>query len=135
MSWIRLAHTFDIPPREGRRVRIGPSEIALFNLGDRFTAIENMCPHQGGPLADGIVVGAVVVCPLHAWKICLDTGAVRRPVDVAACLKIYPTRVEGGIVWIDIPATEEIQEAAKEWLTGPPVTVRHRRTDPTADPG
>ena len=59
------------------RCVIGDGEIAIFNLGDRFVAVDNRCPHQGGPLCDGIVAGDSVVCPLHAWKVNLDTGARR----------------------------------------------------------
>jgi nitrite reductase (NADH) small subunit len=102
MSWVRLAYASDIPLREGRRVRLGSSEIALFNLGGRFAAIENECPHRGGPLADGIVAGTAVVCPLHAWRVCLETGTVKGPAGASACLKAYPTRVDDGIVWIDL---------------------------------
>jgi nitrite reductase (NADH) small subunit len=57
-------------------VRFGDREIAIFNLGDRFLAVDNRCPHKGGPLSDGIVSGATVVCPLHAWKVNLETGSV-----------------------------------------------------------
>jgi phenylpropionate dioxygenase-like ring-hydroxylating dioxygenase large terminal subunit len=66
--WTRIALSRDIPLREGRAVKVGDREIAIFNLGDRFLAVDNRCPHKGGPLADGIVSGAAVVCPLHAWK-------------------------------------------------------------------
>lgn len=104
MSWIRVAYARDIPPREGRSVRLGTSEIALFNLGDRFAAMENRCPHQGGPLADGMIAGKTVVCPLHAWKVCLDTGTVRKPAETSPCVRTYPTRVENSVVWVDVPA-------------------------------
>ena len=101
--WIRIATTDSIPPREGRAVRVGDREIALFNLGSRFLAVDNRCPHRGGPLADGIVAGNAVVCPLHAWKVCLERGTVERPGDVADCINTYPAKVESDIVWIAIP--------------------------------
>src|SRR5579885_2181230 len=78
MSWIRIASSESIPPREGRAAVIGARQIAIFNLGDRFLAVDNQCPHQSGPLCDGIVAGDAVVCPLHAWKVNLQTGAVAR---------------------------------------------------------
>jgi len=102
--WVRVAARDSIPPREGRPALIGTREIALFNLGDRFLALDNRCPHQGGPLADGIVTDNAVVCPLHAWKVSLENGAVRRPSDATACVRTYPTRVEEDIVWIELPA-------------------------------
>ncbi len=102
-SWIRITATGNIPLREGRAIRLGTREIAVFNLGDRFLAIDNRCPHEGGPLCDGIVTGASVVCPLHAWKISLETGVVERPGTAAPCLRTYPARVEDGIVLLQIP--------------------------------
>jgi nitrite reductase (NADH) small subunit len=79
--------------------------IALFNLGDRFLAVASRCPHQGGPLADGIVAGGSVVCPLHAWKIDRENGCVERPAGPAACIATYPTRLEAGVVMIELPAS------------------------------
>jgi nitrite reductase (NADH) small subunit len=102
--WIRVTTTDSIPQREGRAVSLGGMELAIFNLGDRFLAVENRCPHQGGPLSDGIVSGAAVVCPLHAWKVRLDTGDVDRPGGTNACVRTYATRVEDGVVLVQLPA-------------------------------
>jgi nitrite reductase (NADH) small subunit len=102
-SWIRVTTTSNVPPREGRAVRIGDREIALFNLGDRFLAVESRCPHQGGPLSDGIVTGSAVVCPLHAWRVNLDSGCVERP-GGAACVRTYPTILDGDTVLVELPA-------------------------------
>ena len=102
--WVRITACDNIPPREGRAVVVGDREIAIFNVGDGFLAVDNRCPHRGGPLADGIVAGGAVVCPLHAWKINLQTGSVERPAGLEACVQSYPTRVEGGIVLIELPA-------------------------------
>lgn len=103
--WIRVTACDNIPPREGRAAVVGDREIAIFNLGDRFLAVDNRCPHKGGPLCDGIVAGDAVVCPLHAWKVSLETGAVCRPAGVAGCVPTYATRVEAGIVLIELPST------------------------------
>jgi nitrite reductase (NADH) small subunit len=102
--WVRATHVDNIPLREGRAVVFGTRELAIFNLGDRFLATDNRCPHQGGPLCDGIVTGHSVVCPLHAWKVRLDTGAVERPAAMTACVDTYPTRVEHGVVLVELPA-------------------------------
>jgi nitrite reductase (NADH) small subunit len=102
--WIRVAPAAHIPLREGRPVRIGGRDIAVFNLGDRFLATDNRCPHQGGPLCDGIVTGSSVVCPLHAWKVSLADGSVERPGNASDhCVETYPVRVEDGIVAVAIP--------------------------------
>jgi nitrite reductase [NAD(P)H] small subunit len=101
--WVRVTRCENVPLREGRAVTLAGREIAIFNLGDRFMATDNQCPHQGGPLCDGIVSGDSVVCPLHAWKVRLDSGAVERPNDNERRITTYPTRVDDGIVWVGLP--------------------------------
>ena len=102
-QWIRVTACGNVPPREGRAVTIAGREIAIFNLGDRFLATDNGCPHRRGPLCDGIVTGAAVVCPLHGWKINLETGAVERPTGGGDCIRTYPTRVDDGVIVIGMP--------------------------------
>jgi nitrite reductase (NADH) small subunit len=102
--WFRATSCDNIPLREGRAVAFGHRELAIFNLGDRFLATDNRCPHQGGPLCDGIVAGDAVVCPLHAWKVRLDTGVVERPAAQTLCVETYATRVEQGVVLVELPA-------------------------------
>jgi len=105
--WLRVTTADAIPLREGRAVRIGDREIALFNLGDRFLATANQCPHQGGPLCDGIVTGDSVVCPLHAWKVNLTSGEVERPASATDhCVETFPTRIEDGVVIVGIPVSK-----------------------------
>ncbi|MEO7143501.1 MAG: nitrite reductase small subunit NirD [Bryobacteraceae bacterium] len=112
-TWTRITKTEDVPLREGRAVSLGGIEIAIFNLGDRFVAIENQCPHQGGPLCDGIVSGTTVVCPLHGWRFDLDTGCAVRA-SLPACVTTFPARVEDGIILVDVAAGHRIlpEEAA-----------------------
>src|SRR6185503_1283337 len=114
--WIRVTPVENVPPREGRAVLIGDREIALFNLGPstalgggaQFLATDNQCPHQGGPLCDGIVTGTSVVCPLHAWKVNLENGQVDRPSHGKGhCVATYPTRIEDGVVLIGLPKAHE----------------------------
>ncbi len=109
--WLRITECHNIPPREGRAVTVGRHDIAIFNLGDRFLATANRCPHRGGPLCDGIVTGTSVVCPLHTWKISLESGAVERP-RTEACVRTYPTRVENGMVLLAVPMDPRAEHAA-----------------------
>ena len=111
MNWIRVTRVENIPLREGRSVRIGDDEIAIFNLrDDRYVAVDNACPHRGGPLCDGIVSGDAVVCPLHGWKISLETGNVMKP-DVCVRVETYPVSVRDGVVCVQIEKTEEEKAA------------------------
>jgi len=108
-NWVRITETRNIPSQEGRAVRIAGREIAIFNLDGRFLAIENACPHKGGPLCDGIVSGTTVVCPLHGQRFDLETGMpvlAAQPNGVAA----FPTRVEDGVIVIDLAS--EVEETA-----------------------
>lgn len=110
-TWIRIAYCRDIPVREGRAVKIGGREIAIFNLGDRFLAVENRCPHRGGPLADGIVSGSLVVCPLHAWKMSLETGEGVSGASASSCVETFRTRVEGEVVLLEMTERRTQSEA------------------------
>jgi nitrite reductase (NADH) small subunit len=85
-------------------VSIGDREVAIFNMGDRFFATDNRCPHKGGPLCDGIVTGLSAVCPLHAWKINLADGRVERPQGAEHCVATYAVRVDDGVIAVSVPA-------------------------------
>lgn len=117
--WFRVAQFADIPVREGRKIEVTSRQIALFNLGDRFLAVENLCPHRGGPLADGIVSGTVVVCPLHGWKFDLERGSAVNHPESSACLATFPVRVEQGIISVEIPVAGDAKAA-------PPPVCEHR---------
>ena len=110
MAWIRITDEAGIPLREGRCVKLGKREIAVFRLPDRFLAVDNLCPHNQGPLCDGMVKGTTVVCPLHAWNISLESGKVTKP-DVPVSVRTYPVRVRDGVVEVEYSA-EMTSEAA-----------------------
>lgn len=101
--WVRVTFCENIPPREGRAIHVGGRELAIFHLGGRFVATENRCPHRNGPLADGIVSGQSIVCPLHAWKFDLDSGACLNHPGSRSCLNTFPVRIENGIILVELP--------------------------------
>ena len=102
-DWVRITRTENIPVRQGRSVTLGDAELAIFNIDGRFLAIDNQCPHKGGPLCDGIVSGTTVVCPLHGWRFDLESGLASRA-SLPACVTTYPTRIEDGIVLVHVNA-------------------------------
>lgn len=65
-----------VPFMEGRSVALGESRVAVFHTESGFVALDAACPHEGGPLADGIVSASCVTCPLHGWRIDLRSGEV-----------------------------------------------------------
>ena len=69
-----VARVGDVAPGSGKTVIVGEREIALFHAGGRFYALDNTCPHQGGPLAEGWIEGGAVTCPWHAWTFKLADG-------------------------------------------------------------
>ena len=99
-KWLAVAEVGMVPLREGRRVIYSGREIALFNLGDEYLAVDNRCPHKEGPLADGIVSGKSVFCPLHNWKIDLASGCALTGGE--GKVKSYPVRVVDGKICMEI---------------------------------
>ena len=103
MNWARITAAENIPPREGRAVQLGGLSLAVFNTGEGFLAVENRCPHDGGPLADGIVGGTTVTCPLHNWRICLESGGVSRPCEPGSPqVRTFPVEVIEGVVTLGL---------------------------------
>ena len=90
-KWQGVASVDAIPPKEGRRVVCGNKELALFNLGNEFMAVQNQCPHKAGPLADGIVAGKSVFCPLHNLNIDLESGCALAGGE--GRVRVYPVKV------------------------------------------
>ncbi len=93
--WIDLGPVDSIPPRRARVVRLAGRRIAVFRTGDGAVfALEDRCPHRGGPLSEGIVHGRCVTCPLHDWVIELESGRAVPPDEGE--VRRYPVRVETG---------------------------------------
>jgi nitrite reductase (NADH) small subunit len=72
---IILGPIASIPPGEGRTFNTRGGRVTVFRTrGGEVFAVQAACPHRGGPLADGILGAAKLVCPLHAWTFDLRTG-------------------------------------------------------------
>ena len=78
---VTVGRVEDVPPGRGATVELkGGRELALYNVGGHFYAVENFCPHKGAPLADGNLCGHAVECDWHGWKFDVRTGAcLNRP--------------------------------------------------------
>ncbi|MEL6479374.1 MAG: nitrite reductase small subunit NirD [Pseudomonadota bacterium] len=100
MSWIDIGALDDIPLRGARVVRTTLGCVALFRTAeDEVFAIDDACPHKGGPLSEGIVHGKAVTCPLHNWVISLETGAVQGPDE--GQVRRFAVRVTEGRIQLD----------------------------------
>lgn len=104
-DWIDIG-TLDQIPRQGARVvKSADGDIAVFRtLDDEVFALRDRCPHKGGPLSQGIVHGNKVACPLHDWKIHLDTGLAVAPDE--GCAARFPVRVDNGRVFLSLVPEE-----------------------------
>ncbi len=94
-GWIDIGALDDVPRQGARIVRTPSGCIAVFRTADdRVFAIDDRCPHKGGPLSQGIVHGASVTCPLHNWVISLESGVAEGADEGSvACFRV---KVEDG---------------------------------------
>jgi nitrite reductase (NADH) small subunit len=100
-GWIEIGILDDIPRQGARVVRRADGDIAVFRtLDDEVFALRDKCPHKGGPLSQGIVHGNKVACPLHDWKINLDSGMAVAPDE--GCAARFPVRIEGDKVFLSL---------------------------------
>lgn len=98
-QWTEILAIEDIPRLGSRVVRTDTMDIALFRTSlDEVFALRDSCPHKGGPLSQGIVHGNAVTCPLHNWKIDLESGTALGPDE--GCTHRFPVKVENGRVFI-----------------------------------
>ncbi len=101
MSWIKILEIQDLEVLRARKVTIGQCEMGIFRLLDgSLRAIGNFCPHRQGYLAEGLISGHYVYCPLHDWKIDLDSGLAQTPDEGET--QIFPIKVEGNAVYVAI---------------------------------
>ncbi len=99
-DWIDVGALDDIAPRGARLVKTPLGCVAVFRTADdEVFALDNACPHKQGPLADGIVHGRAVTCPLHNWVISLETGQAQGADDGG--VNTYPARVDGGRILLE----------------------------------
>ena len=100
----RALATLAEPERDGRSaVNVDGRELALFLVGSEVRCLDGLCPHEGGPMAQGELVAGVVTCPWHGWAFHCDSG---RAADGNGCaLKSYPVKIEDGRILVAVPAT------------------------------
>jgi nitrite reductase (NADH) small subunit len=95
-EFVPVANVADVAPGSATTVEVDGRDIALFNISGVFYALENTCPHQGGPLAEGWIEGTTVTCPWHSWCFRLDDG--KMTLGDLDGVDAFDVRVEDGIV-------------------------------------
>lgn len=98
-AWTDVASSDALPPGAMLSVEVDGTPVAVFNVGGRYYAMEDRCPHDGGVLSGGAVEDDVVICPRHGASFCVRTGKVLSP---PACedIAVLAVRVEGGLVQV-----------------------------------
>jgi nitrite reductase (NADH) small subunit len=111
MTMIDVAALDDIPREGARVVRTPAGCVAVFRTAaDEVFALDDSCPHKGGPLSEGIVHGTLVTCPLHGMVFDLTTGIAQSPDE--GRVATHAARVEGGRVLL---AAEFLARRSAAW--------------------
>ena len=98
---VEVGRLDEIPVGEGRTFAVDGRQVAVFRLrDDSVRALDAVCPHKGGPLADGLTDDCVVVCPLHGYAYDLSTGAEASGADLA--VRSYPVQVSDGAIQVTL---------------------------------
>lgn len=102
-GFVAVARVDDVPPGWVLKARIGAREVAVANCAGRFYALENACPHAGGPLGDNrLQDGCLLECPWHGALFDARTGEVRRG-PARKPVKTYEVQVSDGTLFVVVP--------------------------------
>lgn len=96
-EWVKVAAVGEIAPGASRVVDVDGTTVAVFNIGGEFFAIEDVCTHDGGELASGVLEGDQVVCPRHGARFCVRTGEALTAPAYEPTAKL-PLRISDGII-------------------------------------
>jgi nitrite reductase (NADH) small subunit len=100
-QWTRIASKSELPAAgEAKEFDCNGKLLCVANVAGDLSAMDNVCPHRGGPLGQGVIEGDKLVCPWHGWQFDAKTGAVAHAPDQK--IPIYPVKVEGDDVFVEI---------------------------------
>jgi 3-phenylpropionate/trans-cinnamate dioxygenase ferredoxin component len=101
MAFVKVAKAPGIPAGVVLGYEVDGKKVGIANLGGKFYAFENHCSHRGAELSKGLLMGNVVVCPLHGSQFDVTTGQkIYGPAP--GPIKIYAVKVEGDDVFVDL---------------------------------
>jgi nitrite reductase/ring-hydroxylating ferredoxin subunit len=102
MPFTKVASVPEVPVGASKQLTVGGRTVALFNVDGAFHAIDDTCPHRGGPLSEGELAGTEVTCPWHGARFDVTSGAVLAP-PARTGVASYRVQVVGDEVQIDVP--------------------------------
>lgn len=101
MAFRRVGSISQLPPGQMLELEISEEErVLVCNVDGALHAMDGVCPHRNAPLSQGALQGAMVVCPWHAWEFSCITG--EHDYNPELKLKLFPVKVEGGDIWVDL---------------------------------
>lgn len=99
-EFVTVATTDEIQPGERLVVELGRFWVAVFNVDGHYYAIQDLCTHDGGPLAEGELSGCVIECPRHGARFDIRDGRVLSPPAVVD-VPVFRVRVQGDEIQIE----------------------------------
>ena len=101
-GFVKVAKTGELEEGKGKKVTVNGQDIAIFRISGKVYAIQENCPHQGGPLSDGDLTGNVVMCPWHGMTYDVTTGkAAPDAWNQELSVKTYNVKVEADDILIE----------------------------------
>ncbi len=97
-EFVSVAAVADVAPDSAVCVTVDGRDIGIFHVDGNFYAIDNTCPHQGGPLNEGFIEGTRVTCPWHSWCFNLTDGTMTLG-DFDA-IDTFDVRIDGGTIGV-----------------------------------
>jgi nitrite reductase (NADH) small subunit len=92
-EFVRICGKVDLPPSgEAREIAVAERVLCVANDGGSIFAMDNVCPHRGGPLGQGMIEGGKIICPWHAWAFDLKTGEAH---PLASRVPVYEVKLDG----------------------------------------
>src|ERR687888_252 len=98
-GFVKVADTQDVQPSQMKSVEVGSETICIANVNGKYYAIGNVCTHEGGPLADGMLEGYEVECPWHQSRFDVRTGEVISP-PASESEPTYEIKVDGNSILV-----------------------------------
>jgi nitrite reductase (NADH) small subunit len=99
-EFVKMASLSELPPGSSKEVEHGGRIYALFNIDGKIAAIDGICPHQGGPLAEGELEGTLVTCPWHGWQ--FDVCSGKTPLGARVKQAVYDVKIEGEDILVSV---------------------------------
>ena len=101
MAWTNVGDMREIGSGEGRAFEVAGRKIAVFNLDGNFYALDDACPHRGGPLSEGSVSEGSVSCPWHSARFDIKTGQHLSP-PASRGVSSFPIKNEGTQIQVEL---------------------------------